>query len=188
MTIEFANSFSFILSILTIFGMVGIVVFVVALFHQKKQWSRKLIYFVGKNSLALTFTVALAGTIGSLIYSNIIGYAPCELCWIQRIFLYSQVVILATALWIKDKGVIPYSIVLSICGALVALYQVYTTQLGGLSFTQCTALEGACSKLFVNEWGFVTIPFMALVAFLLMFFIMVNGKIHHKTSTHHHTS
>ena len=74
MTTEISSLFSFILSILTIFGMIGIVVFVVALFYQKKQWSRKLIYFVGKNSLVLTFAVALAGTIGSLIYSNIIEH------------------------------------------------------------------------------------------------------------------
>ncbi len=84
--------------------------------------------------------------------------------------MYPQVVILGMALWRKDASVRIYSLVLSVAGAAIALYH-YVGQLGfnplGLD---CLAVgySTSCSKSFVLEFGYITIPVMALSAFVLM--------------------
>ncbi|KAA0806277.1 disulfide bond formation protein B, partial [Bacillus sp. AY2-1] len=36
----------------------------------------------------ISFFVSFIATIGSLYFSEIKGFIPCELCWYQRIFMY----------------------------------------------------------------------------------------------------
>ncbi|MBI5134198.1 MAG: disulfide bond formation protein B [Candidatus Taylorbacteria bacterium] len=126
--------------------------------------------FFSKNSLLVAFVASLAATLGSLAYSDIIGYEPCKLCWFQRIFMYPQVLIFGIALWRKEPFVRLYGLVLSILGALVALFH-YLGQVGvnplGLD---CLAVgySASCAKNFVLTFGYVTIPMMALSAFVLM--------------------
>src|SRR3954454_4910359 len=38
--------------------------------------------------LWLAFVVAAVATGGSLFFSEVAGFVPCELCWFQRIFMY----------------------------------------------------------------------------------------------------
>jgi disulfide bond formation protein DsbB len=121
------------------------------------------------------FAVALLGVVGSLLFSEFIGFTPCVLCWIQRIFLYPLVIILPIAMIRRDKGIAPYILGLSIPGAIVALYQSYT-QLGGYSVTPCTASGGSCSKVYVLEYGYITIPLMAFTAFLWIIISMIIHK------------
>lgn len=113
--------------------------------------------------------VALVAMVGSLIYSEIIGYEPCKLCWLQRIFMYSQVILLGMALFKKDYKIISYSIVLSIIGAIIAGYH-YLLQLGVASGLPCSAVgySVSCSQRFVMQYGYITIPMMALSAFVLI--------------------
>lgn len=121
------------------------------------------------------FVVSLLGIVGSLMFSEVIGFAPCVLCWISRIFLYPQAIIFPIAMKRGDKGIAPYILGLSIPGAVVALYQSYT-QLGGYSVTPCTAVGGSCSKVFVLEYGYITIPLMAFTAFLWIIISMIIHK------------
>mgnify|MGYP001558839681 CR=1 FL=1 len=76
--------------------------------------SHKIIYFVSSRSILIVFLTALSSTIVSLVYSDVIGYEPCKLCWIQRIFLYPQVVIFGLALWKKTKDSDVYCFFLSV--------------------------------------------------------------------------
>jgi len=48
----------------------------------------ELRFQVGRIALPLAWFVALVTTLGSLYYSRVQGYVPCELCWYQRICLY----------------------------------------------------------------------------------------------------
>ncbi|MEG0381222.1 MAG: disulfide bond formation protein B, partial [Kurthia sp.] len=41
-----------------------------------------------ENALLMIWVVALMATLGSLYFSEIRGYEPCELCWYQRIIMY----------------------------------------------------------------------------------------------------
>src|SRR3974390_206456 len=40
------------------------------------------------------FVVAAVATGGSLYYSQVVGFIPCELCWFQRICMYPLSIIL----------------------------------------------------------------------------------------------
>ncbi len=132
----------------------------------------KIPQLVRTHALPLAFTAALIATLGSLTYSEILGYEPCKLCWIQRILMYPQVVILGLALWGRHKGVralLDSSLVLAVVGSLVALYH-YLMQLGVVPEGSCAAVgySVSCAKIFVMTFGYITIPFMALSAFLLI--------------------
>lgn len=86
--------------------------------------------FAVKYALPLTFTVAFVATFGSLWYSDVLGYAPCKLCWLQRILMYPQAILLALAWWKKDATIGSYSLALSLPGIVLAGYHYYL-QLGG---------------------------------------------------------
>ena len=134
------------------------------------------------------FVLALAGSALTLFYSEILGIAPCGWCWIQRVFLYPQVVLFAVALWkCRTPGVLhvrrdiaDYSIALSIFGAAAALYQHYL-QMGGTSVIPCPATAAQavdCSVRFLFEFGYITFPLMSfsLFAFLIVLMLFVREK------------
>lgn len=129
--------------------------------------------WVSRHTLLLGFLISLAAILGSLFYSEVVGYPPCVLCWWQRVFLYPQVVLFGIALWKKDLGVFKYSAALSGIAGLIALYHSYVYW-GGESLLPCTALGGACSKIYVMAFGYITIPSMSLTValyFLLLYWI-----------------
>jgi disulfide bond formation protein DsbB len=132
-------------------------------------WRGKVYKFVHSHIVQVVFWSALLASVGSLIYSNIIGFPPCDLCWWQRIFLYPQVFIAGIAILKKDKTIIEYLLPLSIVGGALALYQS-AVQWGLLanSFLKCTAIGGECAKVYVNEFGYITIPFMSLSIFVYL--------------------
>jgi disulfide bond formation protein DsbB len=119
---------------------------------------------VGPGALWLAFAVALTATAGSLYFSEVAGLEPCTLCWYQRIAMYPLVLILGVAAWRGDWRVRRYAAPLAAIGAVVATYHVALQRLPGLPSTGCS-LTAPCSAIDLERFGFVTIPFMALVAF-----------------------
>jgi len=162
---------NFILSSLTAIGQVIIGLVIVSLIIRNEKLTRIL----GKNAVLFSFIVALIATLGSLFYSEIAGFEPCKLCWFQRIFMYPQVMLLGIALWKKNGMLAIYnSVTLSIIGAVIAGYH-YLLQIGVAPELPCAAVgySVACSQRFVMNFGYITIPMMALTAFLLIAFLMV---------------
>ncbi|MBX4210709.1 disulfide bond formation protein B [Candidatus Parcubacteria bacterium] len=174
------ENFITVASTLTVVADILIVYIVFAFFLRDTPHGKYFLNHLGRYGNLYGFIVALSALVASLIFSNIIGFTPCELCWVQRIFLYSQVPLLGLALWKRDTKISDYSIILSVLGFVVALYHSYT-QLGGHSLTACTTAGGACSKIYFVEWGYVTIPSMALTAFALLLLFMIAQKRHAKT-------
>lgn len=164
-----------ILSTLTIFGQVvaGVLLFLI-LTKKIKNFGD----FFSRNGFFLALVVALTATVGSLTYSWGLGYEPCEFCWFQRILMYPLVIILAMGLWKKrDSSAGDYALGLSIPGALIAGYH-YLLQIGVTSYAPCDALgySVSCSKVFVMNFGYITIPLMAFSAFLLIILFVVASK------------
>ena len=168
------NSLNHALSLLTVIGTVVLVTWFILLIIQKRN---SLFTFISKHALIFGFILSLTGTFMSLFYSEYVGYLPCALCWIQRIFLYPQVVIFGVALWKKDKGAQVYAVALSCIGAIVALYHSYI-QLGYDELLPCPA-TGAfadCAKPNFIEFGFVTFPAMSLVLFFTLILLYFTSK------------
>lgn len=141
------------------------------------EWQRNILAKIGSRGLAVGFVVSLLSVIISLIYSDVIGYAPCKLCWIQRIFLYPQVIILGLAIWKKTKDAGSYCLALSTVGAVVAAYQFYGQSFNSNILGACAADGGpSCTVRYFVEFGYVTIPLMSLTVFLLLIMLMFLNK------------
>lgn len=173
-----------IFSILTIFGDVIIVLAMAILavyFFGDREKVRPFFDFLSRWSVLFAFAISFFAIGGSLIYSEVIGYDPCELCWFQRIFMYPQVIILGFALFNKKKGILLCSISLAVLGALVAGYH-YLLQFGVMRGSFCDALDHTanCAQRLVMNFGYVTIPMMVLTAFLLIIIAGVFGRFGNK--------
>ena len=94
--------------------------------------------------------------------------------------MYPLVIILPIALIRKDKNVAYYVLPMSILGALIAFYQylLQMTPLGSVELTKCV-ITTPCSKIDAIYFGFITIPFMSLVSFLvvsLAMYLLIKSK------------
>ena len=136
-------------------------------FRNQSSFARKTIETLHTHALFLSFFVALGAMLGSIFYSEIAHFPPCNLCWYQRIFMFPVAIILGMGWRWRDRGVFFYSIPLSVIGALFALYHHFI-QLGIMPSIFCSASAVSCVQRFVFERGFVTIPLMSLTAFLLV--------------------
>jgi disulfide bond formation protein DsbB len=117
----------------------------------------------------LSWVVALVATLGSLYFSEVREFIPCTYCWYQRILMYPLVIILGIAAVRKDYGQALYVLPLSILGIGMSAYH-YTLQKTDLfqsgSGDGCGIIP--CTTEYINWLGFITIPFLALIAFSLI--------------------
>jgi disulfide bond formation protein DsbB len=160
-TVEFLN---FWLAIGTVALLGASVVLLADVFFYRKKYFGAYITEYGMHAATV---LAAGASLLTIIYSDVFGFLPCWLCWWQRVFLYPQVLLLATAYFIKDKSVALYGMVLSIPGLIIALYQHYI-QMGGTELVGCPSGGGDCAQRFVFEFGFVTFPLMAAALFLFL--------------------
>jgi disulfide bond formation protein DsbB len=120
---------------------------------------------------AIVFGQALLAFLGSLYFSNILLYAPCDLCWYQRIAMYPLGVISLVALARKDVNGVWYALPLSIIGLLIAVWHV--TKYTLVNVTQSVAdvpcsIDGtSCTTRYLDIFGFISIPHLSLVAFII---------------------
>lgn len=116
---------------------------------------------------------SLIASTGSLYFSEFRHFAPCVLCWYQRIMMYPLVIIIATGILRKDKDLHLYVLPFGIIGMAIALYQVLLERgIIAESITPC--LSGvSCTIKYVGYFGFITIPLMSLAAFSIINLCMI---------------
>ena len=134
-----------------------------AVIFPRHSFSFRVRNIIGPHALSLGFLMALGSVLGSLIYSEIIGFDPCFLCWWERVFIYPQLVIYAVGLYTKEKSVWIYSMVFALLTIIVSAYHTYI-QLAGVESGVCSDAVVSCSKVYFLNYGYVTIPTMALSA------------------------
>ena len=105
-------------------------------------------------------------TAGSLYLSEVAGYLPCELCWTQRIFMYPIATVATIALVRRREDVWPYITPLAGIGILVSAYHIVIQRLPADTASTLCDPNNPCSAIFVERFGFITIPVMASAAFL----------------------
>lgn len=130
---------------------------------------------IEKKVLLLYFAwlVSVVATLGSLYFSEIKGFIPCDLCWFQRIFMYPLVVILGIGTFQSDISVKKFVLPLSIVGGLISLFHYLEQKVPGFGGIRPCVSGVPCSAEYINWFGFVTIPFLALTAFTLITISMV---------------
>ncbi|GAB4218724.1 MAG: hypothetical protein Fur009_1120 [Candidatus Microgenomates bacterium] len=132
---------------------------------------KKLINFFKKFGLFFIFIISFLAMAGSLSFSEILKWNPCKLCWYQRIFMYPQIIISSVAYFIKDKKGYFYHFWLSLFGFFIALFH-YLIQKNIISGIDCNLVSSSTTCLKINfSYGFISIPFMAMISFLLIIII-----------------
>ncbi|MGE6489090.1 disulfide oxidoreductase [Paenisporosarcina sp. NPDC076898] len=121
-----------------------------------------------ENMLLFMWVVSLAATMGSLFFSEIRHYEPCELCWIQRIFMYPLVIILGIAYVQKNARIAVTTATFSVIGGAISLYHYGLQKITFLSENAPACGRVSCTGEYINIFGFITIPFLALTAFILI--------------------
>jgi disulfide bond formation protein DsbB len=169
-----------ILAIGTILLQVVILLLAVNFIFNRSQKNKILIFFK-KYTFHMGFLVALGAVLLSLFYSDVVGYPACELCWIQRIFLYPQLVLFSMELYKKEKSIVDFSIVFAILGSLTSIYHIYV-EAGGTRGLACATIDPSnttaisCATRYIYEFNYVTMPIMALTMSLFIISILLNYK------------
>lgn len=134
--------------------------------------SRTLAPLVRKHTLWAACFLTATTSVMTLVYSEVFDFVPCGLCWLQRVFLYPQVLILATALYLNDVRAVVYGVVLSVPLVIVGLYQHYL-QMGGAEVVACPTSGGNCAERTLFEFGFMTFPLISAIVgvFLITLYV-----------------
>lgn len=149
-----------ILQILSVFTLV-------LLFFGSKR--NLFLNYVYKHFLVLSFFISLFASVFPLVYSEIINFIPCVLCWWQRVFMFPTLFLFGTALWDKDIKVIRYVASLLSIGFLISAYQNFFYYFGENSSLPCDASGVSCYQHLVSEFGgYISIPMLALTAFFAL--------------------
>ncbi|KAA0547387.1 disulfide bond formation protein B [Bacillus sp. BGMRC 2118] len=116
----------------------------------------------------MAWAVSVIATFGSLYFSEILKFIPCELCWYQRIFMYPLVVIMGMAVVRKEYHLSKYVLPLSIIGGCISLYHYLIQKVSFLGENSISCGQVPCTGEYINWLGFITIPFLALTAFTVI--------------------
>ena len=120
------------------------------------------------NFLFFAWAISIIATFGSLYLSEIKQYEPCGLCWYQRILMYPFTVILGIAVIKKDYQISLYTMILAGIGALISTYHYLIQKVTFFADHAAACGRVPCTGSYINWFGFITIPFLAGTAFILI--------------------
>ena len=132
------------------------------------------------NLLFACWLIASGSALGSLFFSHVMGFAPCVLCWYQRIALFPLVLILPMGLFPLDAKAAKFALPLTVVGLLTAAYHnLLYVGLIPRSIQPC-AQGVSCTENYVELFGFVSIPLLSLLALaaITALLIIVNRRNH----------
>jgi disulfide bond formation protein DsbB len=134
--------------------------------------------------LWLAFLVSALATGGSLFLSEIANFVPCELCWFQRIFMYPLAITTFLAALFNDHRIARYLLPLPVLGACVSIYHLLVEN-GVVEQTQACLISapGGCATKWIDKFGYVTIPTLALTAFVLTFALLLFAAFESSAAT-----
>ena len=127
-------------------------------------------------ALRLGFLFALIATLGSLYFSDVLGFPPCVLCWYQRICMYPLIAIFGVGLAREERSALWYSLPLVVIGWGIAIYHnLLYYKLIPEHITPCQ--RGiSCTAKQVEYLGFITIPFLSLTAFTILIVLLALAR------------
>ncbi|HXV73062.1 MAG TPA: disulfide oxidoreductase [Acidimicrobiia bacterium] len=123
---------------------------------------------LGGRAIWLAWVVALVATIGSLIYSEVIHFEPCRLCWFQRIAMYPMAIILLVGAIRREFQIKYYALPLTLIGLGISIYHYMLQTFPALEGGGGCDPSNPCSAKYVDIFGFISIPFMAGAGFIVI--------------------
>ena len=128
-------------------------------------------------ALHMAWIVAVLATFGSLFLQYAEHDNPCEFCWFQRICMYPLSLLLGIAAFRGNLEVAKrYFIGLSLVGAGLAIYHYQLERIPNEP-TVCGSLV-PCNVSVLNVFGFISVPFLSMAAFLLITTLLLMARGH----------
>jgi disulfide bond formation protein DsbB len=173
------SNFNLIVAISVVFLQLLCVIAVLLLIFSKEN---KLLAFIKEHYVIIGFLITCMGALVSLVYSEIIHFIPCVLCWWQRVFVLPLVFIFGAAAWYKDRKVIKYVLPLLSVGFLISVYHnfnYYFAEAG--SALPCDASGVSCYQHLVSVFnGYISIPSIALTGFISILVLLAVAHYYKK--------
>ncbi|HQS13554.1 MAG TPA: disulfide bond formation protein B [Sphingorhabdus sp.] len=116
--------------------------------------------------------VALSSSLGAIFIGEVMGQMPCELCWLQRAFMFPLAIILGIAAFRSDRGVTPYALTLAGAGWVVSLYHALLYFGFAPEKIRPCGSGPSCSDNAMTLFGSIPIPLLSLSAFTAIAFIL----------------
>ncbi|HSL11091.1 MAG TPA: disulfide bond formation protein B [Actinomycetota bacterium] len=175
------EGFNLLFALLTIVAIAAVVTFTATAITARTSeraatfrddlWDR-----VSEVAIPLAFGVGLTATLGSLYYSEVANFPPCELCWFQRIAMYPMPVLLAVAWHRGDTHVRRYVMPVALIGAAISIYHYQLERFPDQGGFSC-AVDNPCTLVWVWMFRFISIPLMALAGFgLIAWLVWIAGQ------------
>ena len=124
---------------------------------------------VAGRELWFAFGVAAFATGGSLFFSEVAQFPPCSLCWYERYCMYPMTIVMFIVAVGGLHRVARVLLVVPAIGAGLSVYHLLIeNSLAGQSDDCLLSAPGGCGLKWINEFGYVTIPTLALTGFALL--------------------
>lgn len=138
---------------------------------------------VGPQATGLAAAVAAVCTAGSLYLSEGAHFTPCRLCMLQRFAMYPLVVLLGVAALTGWDHIRPSAVALASAGALTSVVHLLVERYPSLESSTSCDPDNPCSIIWVERFGYLTIPAMALSGFLLILTLLaIAGPVDRPTT------
>lgn len=135
---------------------------------------------LNRNSMYIALLAAWIAMCGSLYFSEVAGYVPCLLCWYQRILMYPLAILIAIGLLRRDDNLPYYVLPFSLFGLGISSYHFLLEKTDIFDGMAVCRQGVSCTTQWINWFGFVTIPFLAMIAFLIITLMSVIALVNHQ--------
>ena len=127
-------------------------------------------------ALYTAWAIALAATLGALFIGEVLGQAPCHLCWYQRIAMFPLALILGLAALSGELGIRRYALPLAFIGGLVAAY--HSGLFLGIipePIVPCSRTGPSCTDASMTILG-LPLPVLSLLCFAAIALLLILMK------------
>lgn len=167
-----------LLGIITVLGNVLLVLWLAVYLLDRSRYQR-IMRWLSARAIGLGLVITAGTTIGSLVFFAVSEIPACILCWIQRIFMYPLVFLFGLAFLRKERVILPYALMVTIIGGAISLYHWTKNMLALYAdlTIACPVVPGlpSCETISVLEYGYVTLPMVALNVFIIVSVILYAG-------------
>lgn len=129
------------------------------------RWSDHVRELLTRPARWLAVAIPAGATAGSLWFSEVAGFVPCELCWYQRIAMYPLAVVTLVGVLRRDRHLLFYVAPIAGVGFAISLWHWLIERVPSLTATSSCSVTAPCTVPWFTEFGFVTLAFMAAAGF-----------------------
>lgn len=120
--------------------------------------------------------IALVSTLAALFIGEVMGQAPCDLCWHQRAFMFPLVAVIGVGTLRSDSSVWLYALPLAVIGWSIAIFHnLLYFEIVPTAIKPC-GQGPSCSGENMSLLGTVPIPLLSLIAFTLVIALLLEVR------------